>query len=102
MMKKEKEDLSILTDRQISERLSESNLNLNDFKYNQMGNNLSNEESIILNMLLAKRDKYNSIKPVEHKREKETKNEIYERLAKVMEVHEELKFLCIVDKNKPK
>ena len=31
-MKKEKEDLSILTDRQISERLSESNLNLNDFK----------------------------------------------------------------------
>ena len=87
-MKKEKEDLSMLTDRQILERLVESKLYLNVVEYNQMENNLSYEENIILNILLAKI-------------EKETKNEIYERLSKVIEVHEELRFLSIVDKKKP-
>lgn len=97
-MKKEKEDLSKLTDRQILERLLESKLYLDVNKYNQMENNLSNEENIILNVLLAKRDKYNNIKPAENKIEKETKNEIYKRLSKVIEVHEELRFLSNVDK----
>jgi hypothetical protein len=97
-MKKEKEDLSKLTDRQILERLLESKLYLDVIKYNQLENNLSNEENIILNVLLAKRDKYNNIKPAENKIEKETKNEIYKRLSKVIEVHEELRFLSNVDK----
>jgi hypothetical protein len=98
-MKKEKEDLSKLTDRQILERLLESKLYLDVIKYNQLENNLSNEENIILNVLLDKRGKYNSIKPAENKIEKETKNEIYKRLSKVIEVHEELRFLSNVDKN---
>lgn len=50
-----------------------------------MENGLTKEENIILNMLLAKRDKNNTIKPVEHKRKKETMKEIRERISKEVE-----------------
>ena len=64
-----------------------------------MENNLTKEENIILNMLLAKRDKNNSIKAVEQKKKKETKKEMNDRIFKSYEEYKAKRLQRMINKN---
>jgi hypothetical protein len=57
-----------------------------------MENGLTKEENIILNMLLAKRDKNNIVKPVEQKIKKLTRKEISEIVKRDREENKSKKF----------
>jgi hypothetical protein len=67
-----------------------------------MENNLTKEENIILNILLAKRDKNNIAKPFEQKISKQRKKEINDEVRKDWEQFNAKRFQRIIDTNKPK